>query len=59
MAALTPKTLKRTAALLGYGWLDEEIDRLFALTERSLELVEKLDALPLHDVEPAVQYRML
>lgn len=57
MERLTPKALKRAAALLGFDWADEEIDRLLLLAERSLELVDRLDSLPLRDVEPAVEYR--
>lgn len=58
MERLTPKALKRAAALLGYEWADEEIDRLFPLAERALELVDRLDALPLRNVEPVVEYRV-
>lgn len=58
MEPVTPKALKRMAALLGYDWTDEEVDRLFPLAEKSLAMVEKLDALPLRDVEPAVEYRI-
>ncbi len=58
MEPVTPKALKRMAALLGYDWTDEEIDRLFPLAEKSLALVDKLDALPLRDIEPAVEYRI-
>lgn len=57
MERITPKALKRAAALLGFDWADEEIDRLLPLAERSLELVDRLDSLPLRDVEPAVEYR--
>lgn len=57
MERVTPKALQRAAVLLGYDWTDEEVDRLFPLAERSLELVERLDSLPLRNVEPAVEYR--
>ncbi len=58
MERVTPKALKRAAALLGYEWSDEEIDRLYPLAERGLQLVDRLDSLPLHNVEPAVEYRV-
>ena len=59
MEGVTAKTLRRMAALLGYDWVDEELEVLLPQVERSLEMVERLDALPLRDVEPALQYRIL
>ncbi len=47
------------AAFLGYDWADEEIEALLPQVEKSLEMVEQLDALPLRDVEPALQFRIL
>lgn len=58
MERATPKALKRAAALAGFDWTDEEIDRLFRVAERGLELIDRLDSLPLRDVEPAVEYRL-
>ncbi|MEK6665389.1 MAG: hypothetical protein AAB016_05610 [candidate division NC10 bacterium] len=55
---MNAKTLRRMAALLGYDWPDEELEALLPLVQKSLETVERLDALALRDVEPAVQYRM-
>lgn len=46
------------AAVRGYEWPDEEIDRLRQVVEKALAMVDKLDSLPLRDVEPAIQYRM-
>ena len=59
MEGVTAKTLRRMAALLGYDWVDEELEVLLPQVERSLEMVERLDALPLRDVEPALQYRIV
>ena len=59
MEGVNAKTLRRMAALLGYDWGDEELEVLLPQVERSLEMVERLDALPLRDVEPALQYRIL
>ena len=58
MEGVNARTLKRMAALLGYDWPEEEIDRILPVLEKSLEAVERLDASSLRDVEPAVQYRM-
>ncbi len=53
------RALRRVVWLQGYDWTDEDLERLLPQLEKSLELVERLDTLPLRDVEPAVQYRML
>jgi Asp-tRNA(Asn)/Glu-tRNA(Gln) amidotransferase C subunit len=58
MEGVNAKTLRRMAALLGYDWSDEELEALLPQVEKSLEMVERLDALALRDVEPALQYRM-
>ncbi len=52
------RALRRVVWLQGYDWTDEDLERLLPQLEKSLELVERLDTLPLRDVEPAVQYRM-
>ena len=59
MEDVNTKTLRRMAALLGYDWSDEELEALLPQVEKSLEMVERLDALALRDVEPALQYRIL
>lgn len=56
---VSAKTLKRMAALAGFDWSEEEIEALLPVVERNLEMVERLDGLPLRDVEPAAQYRIL
>ncbi len=55
MERVTPKALKRVAPLLGYEWADEEIERLYPLAEGGLESVNRLDVLPLRNMEPAVE----
>ncbi len=57
MERVTPKALKRAAALSGFDWPDEEIEHLLPLAARSLDLVDRLDSLPLREVEPAIEYR--
>jgi Asp-tRNA(Asn)/Glu-tRNA(Gln) amidotransferase C subunit len=59
MEGMNAKTLRRMAALLGYDWPDEELEALLPQVEKSLEMMERLDALGLRDVEPALQYRIL
>ena len=59
MEGVNAKTLRRMAALLGYDWPDEELEALLPQVEKGLEMVERLDALALRDVEPALQYRIV
>ena len=59
MEGVNAKTLKRVAVLLGYDWSEEEIEALLPQVEKSLAMVERLDALEVGDVEPALQYRIL
>lgn len=51
--------LRRTARLAGFEWSDAELDAIRPMVEASLRLLASLETLPLHDVEPATQYRML
>jgi hypothetical protein len=59
MEPVTVEVLRQMAALQGYAWSDEELDRLRLQVERGLALVERLSALIPQDSEPALQYRML
>ncbi|MBI4560784.1 MAG: hypothetical protein HY724_01975 [Candidatus Rokubacteria bacterium] len=58
MEPVTVEALKQVAALQGYAWSDEELERLRPQVERGLALVEQLGALVPRDLEPAIQYRM-
>ena len=58
MEPVTVEALKQVAALQGYAWSDEELERLRPQVERGLALVEKLPALVPQNLEPAIQYRM-
>ena len=51
--------LRRTARLAGFEWSDAELDAIRPMVEASLRLLASLETLPLDDVEPATQYRML
>ena len=55
---ITIDLLRRMAALGGYTWNDEELEAIRPAVDRALTLVEKLESLPLRDVEPSAQYRM-
>ena len=58
MEPVTVEALKQMAALQGYAWSDEELERLRLQVERGLAVVEKLPALLPQGLEPAFQYRM-
>ena len=58
MELVTVEALQTMAMLQGYAWSDAEIETLLPQVARGLVLVEKLGALPLSEVEPAIQYRM-
>ena len=52
-------TLKRMSRLAGFDWSDAELEPIRPAVERLLEALERLDALPLGDVEPTTQYRVI
>lgn len=43
----------------GFEWSDAELEAIRPAVEAMLAMLAKLDALPLLDVEPTTQYRML
>ena len=52
-------TLRRSARLAGFDWSDAELEAIRPMVEASLRLLGGLETLPLEDVEPTTQYRML
>ena len=52
-------TLRRVTRLAGFDWTDAELDAIRPLVERTLDVLARLEALPLGEVEPATQYRVL
>jgi hypothetical protein len=52
-------TLRRSARLAGFEWTDAELGMIRPMVEASLRLLASLETLPLDDVEPTTQYRML
>jgi Asp-tRNA(Asn)/Glu-tRNA(Gln) amidotransferase C subunit len=52
-------TLRRSASLAGFEWTDAELGMIRPMVEASLRLLASLETLPLDDVEPTTQYRML
>ena len=58
MDPLSVEQLRAVAALQGYSWSDEELERIRPQVERGLALVARLASLVPQDLEPALQYRM-
>lgn len=52
-------TLRRTVRLAGFDWSDAELEAIRPMVEASLRLLAGLETLPLDEVEPSTQYRML
>ena len=53
------ETLRRTARLAGFEWSDAQLEAIRPLVQSILRLLEGLDTLPLDELEPTTQYRML
>jgi len=53
------ETMRRTARLAGFDWSDGELEAIRPAVERNLALLARLETLPLGEVEPATQYRMV
>jgi len=58
MDPLSAEQLRQVAALQGYSWSAEELERLRPQVERGLALVARLATLVPQDLEPAIQHRM-
>ena len=52
-------TMRRVTRLAGFEWSDAELETIRPTVERTLELLARLETLPLGDVEPATQYRVI
>jgi hypothetical protein len=52
-------SLRAAARLAGFAWSDAELEAIHPMVEASLRLLAGLEELPLDDVEPTLQYRML
>ncbi|HEY7518394.1 MAG TPA: hypothetical protein VIE36_08895 [Methylomirabilota bacterium] len=51
--------LRGSARLAGFDWTDAQLEAIRPMVEASLRLLARLEELPLDDVEPTTQYRML
>jgi hypothetical protein len=53
------ETMRRVAGLAGFEWSDAELEALRPLVDASLRMLAGLETLPLGEVEPTTQYRIL
>jgi len=56
---ISVEMLKRTAALAGFDWSEAELEPIRPAVERLLEALARLEQVPLGDVEPTTQYRVI
>ena len=47
------------AGLAGFAWTDADLEPIRPAVERLLEALERLESLPLGEIEPTTQYRVL
>ncbi|HEX3176163.1 MAG TPA: hypothetical protein VHZ49_05760 [Methylomirabilota bacterium] len=52
-------SLRRSARLAGFDWTDTQLEAIRPMVEASLRLLADLEGLPLEEVEPTTQYRIL
>jgi len=51
--------LKRASRLAGFDWSDAELEAIRPAVARALDLLARLESLPLANLEPTTQYRVL
>ena len=56
---ISVETLQRLARLGGFAWTDAELEAIRPAVARILDLLARLETLPLTSVEPSTQYRVL
>ncbi len=59
MTTLSRDALAQWARLAGFEWTEAELDAIAGPLRRALEGLARLERLPLRDVEPVIQFRVL
>jgi Asp-tRNA(Asn)/Glu-tRNA(Gln) amidotransferase C subunit len=59
MNSVDVETLQRAARLAGFELAASDLETLRSAVERALQALERLEALPLANVEPVTQYRVV
>jgi len=57
--AIDLDTLRRVARLAGFSWTDAELEAIRPAVAATLGALASLEALPLGEIEPAAQFRIL
>ena len=50
--------MRRMAVAGGFAWTDAELESIRPAVERLLDALERLESVPLGEVEPTTQYRV-
>ena len=56
---ITVETLQRLARLGGFAWTDTELEAIRPGVQRLLDMLERLESVPLDAIEPTTQFRVL
>ena len=59
MATVDLESLRQAARLAGFDFAAADLEPLRPAIERALHALERLEALPLSDVEPVTHYRVV
>jgi hypothetical protein len=59
MPTIDVETLRRAASLAGFELTAAELAPLLTAVERALQALSRLESLPLAEVEPVTQYRVV
>jgi Asp-tRNA(Asn)/Glu-tRNA(Gln) amidotransferase C subunit len=59
MGTIDLDTLKAAARLAGFDFAAADLQAMAPAVERALQVLERLEALPLADVEPVMQFRVV
>jgi len=59
MSTLDLESLRHAARLAGFDFTAADLEPLRPAIERALQALARLEALPLSDVEPLTQYRVV
>jgi Asp-tRNA(Asn)/Glu-tRNA(Gln) amidotransferase C subunit len=59
MESMTPARVESLAQAAGLALSQDELQALVPIVARTLEMLERLESLPLASAEPAAHYRIL
>jgi hypothetical protein len=59
MSTIDTDTLRGAARLAGFDFSASDLEPIRSAVERALQALDRLEALPLHSIEPVTQYRIV